>query len=414
MDTNYTKRSISQYILYDTAVENIFISEYMVKAPEKCVKAYLMGLMYAGMGRAADDAAMAKSLGITVQELSDCWRYWEDEGLLTRRMGSEGTELEFISLREQAFGIPAAKEEEPSSPVLGSEEAAKLYASVEAVTGNLLSPQEIEEIGAWVSSYGMSSSFIMAGYNYCKSKGKSLNHRYVGKILKDWKAMGLNDEESVKEHLYEADRHYDLYRKVFRAMGFRYDPTMEQKRLMDSWTDELGFSVDKILEACSKTVSISNPNIKYVDAVLRGWREEEKKQESGEKSGEADLFARVSELYEKDRAENRRKTEELRARVFSEIPRVREIIDEQKDASYKLSRAMFAGGSGRASAEAQKKRIKELAEEKARLLKAAGFGENATDMIYTCPKCRDTGELEDGSRCSCFNEKLTLLRNGLL
>ncbi|MBQ6014516.1 MAG: DnaD domain protein [Firmicutes bacterium] len=413
METNFTRKSISQYILYDTPVENIFISEYMTKAPESCVKAYLLGLMYANMGQPADDDLIAKSLGLTPSELQDCWRYWEDEGLLERRMGSQGTELQFVSLREQAFGIPAAKEEETRTPVLGSEEAARLYSSIEAVTGSLLSPQEIEEIGAWITSYGMKPEFIMAGYNYSKSRGRSTNYRYVGKILKDWKAMGISDEEGVREHLAESDRHYDLYRKVFRAMGFKYNPTAEQKRMMDSWTDEMDFSVDRILEACAKTAAISNPNIKYVDSVLRGWYSEEKK-DSTKPADQADLLARVRALYERDREENRRKTEELRNRVFTEVPRVSEIMAELKDASYKLSRAMFTGGSGKAAAEGQRQRIKALSEEKARLLREAGFSEDATDMIYTCAKCKDTGELEDGTRCSCFAEKLALVQSGLL
>ena len=168
-----------------------------------------------------------------------------------------------------------------------------------------------------------------------------------------------------------------------------------------------------VREACAKTAAISNPNIKYVDSVLRGWYSEEKK-DSTKPADQADLLARVRALYERDREENRRKTEELRNRVFTEVPRVSEIMAELKDASYKLSRAMFTGGSGKAAAEGQRQRIKALSEEKARLLREAGFSEDATDMIYTCAKCKDTGELEDGTRCSCFAEKLALVQSGLL
>ena len=32
--------------------------------------------------------------------------------------------------------------------------------------------------------------------------------------------------------------------------------------------------------------------------------------------------------------------------------------------------------------------------------------ENATDKIYSCAKCKDTGVLEDGSPCTCYAEKL--------
>ena len=43
---------------------------------------------------------------------------------------------------------------------------------------------------------------------------------------------------------------------------------------MDSWFDEMGFKMDKVLEACSMTAGISNPNLKYVNSILDNWRKE--------------------------------------------------------------------------------------------------------------------------------------------
>ena len=34
---------------------------------------------------------------------------------------------------------------------------------------------------------------------------------------------------------------------------------------------------------------------------------------------------------------------------------------------------------------------------------------DALDTIYDCAKCKDTGLLDDGSRCSCFKEKAAML-----
>ena len=43
---------------------------------------------------------------------------------------------------------------------------------------------------------------------------------------------------------------------------------------MDTWFEEMEFSLDKVLEACSKTTGIANPNINYVNKVLVNWYEE--------------------------------------------------------------------------------------------------------------------------------------------
>ena len=52
-----------------------------------------------------------------------------------------------------------------------------------------------------------------------------------------------------------------------------------------------------------------------------------------------------------------------------------------------------------------KSRIESLNTEKARLLTDNGYAPDALEAIYDCPKCRDTGILDDGSRCPCYKEK---------
>ncbi|MCF0151227.1 MAG: DnaD domain protein [Firmicutes bacterium] len=408
----FQQHKIATYILYDTRIENIFLSAYMLKAPEHCLKAYLLGQMYAQLGQPCDDGAMARTLGITPSMLSDCWRYWEEEGLIVRRMENGTGCIEFLSLREQAFGnAPAQKEPQPEAPLLTDRAAKELYGKIEAITGTVLQAREVEEISSWVLNLGMPPQIITACYEYCKKRGK-LSFRYVGSVLRDWHSKGLTDEESLSEYLADMDRHYDLYRRVFRAMGFQNNPTEEQKRIMDSWTETMGFSIDRILEACSRSAGISNPNIKYVDAVLHGWYEEEHK--TAEKAAPAtDLVRLVQDSYEKDRRSNEERSRQLHLEINSRLPRVAAILDELRKASFDLSMTLISGKSP-SQADALRAKIKVLNNERAALLEAAGYDKNATDHIYTCRKCKDTGLLDDGSRCSCFYEKLKLAENGLL
>ena len=44
---NFQKQNITNYNLYDTPVDNMFIGEYMATAPGDYVKVYLLALMYA-------------------------------------------------------------------------------------------------------------------------------------------------------------------------------------------------------------------------------------------------------------------------------------------------------------------------------------------------------------------------------
>ena len=408
----FKSHTISNYYLFDTPVENLFIAEYMPSAPGDYVKVYLAGLGCAALGLKDNCADMARKLGCSAAQVDEAWAYWEAQGAVRRiyknREDRSVYDVEFISLREAAFGrkTPGSAAGPARSVNLDDNTLAELYKKVEAVSGRLLESGEPVEIASWITDYSMDPDVIVLCYQYCTKKARSNRCKYVGTILKDWKAKGLDTVSDVEEHLSDLDRHYDLYRRVFRQMGFHRSPTEAEKKLMDSWFDEMGFTPDKVMEACDKTSGISNPNLNYVNSVLRGWYAEE--HGKNEEVSEKNLFAAVEQLYADDREKNKKKTEELRRRVFERVPRVETIMTELRDSNFRLSKLVLSGN--KSGLEKERRNAAKLLEEKKALLAAAGFAEDATDNIYTCRKCRDTGILESGERCTCYNEKLQTAR----
>ena len=407
---DFSKEKTENFLLCDTHVENLFISEYMGAAKGEWVKLYLLALMHAECRLPADNASLAAQLGLKKEDADACWAYWESQGLVSRVYPDpEDTgryEVVFRSLREELFGgKSAAPAKKAKMPSLDDRQLSQLYRSIEEVTGRLLEAREPEEIAVWISEYGMDPQVILLGYRFSAENRKSSKYRYVGAILKDWRAKGLMTRAQVEEYLSENDRHYAMYRRVFKELGFRRAETEPEKLMMNMWFDEYGFSLDRVLEACKKTTGISNPNLNYINSVLMAWYREEHKSE--EPVSKETLFTRVNAIYEQDRAENERKTAQNRERIFTELPEVAELNDRIKSAGYKLSRLMLTGNQPRV--QELRKEIDGLYKERERLLVGSGYAANALDPIYTCSKCKDTGLLEDGSRCSCFAEKAARL-----
>ena len=408
------KQSVQNYYLYDTEVENLFISEYMPSAPENAVKLYLLALMYAQQGLPFDDAQAAKKLGISLAAVADAWDYWREKGLVRlsvkdpKRPAERDAEL--LNIREMMYGRraePAVQAGDSAPFALDDEAFSRLLSGIESVTGRLLEAREPEEVASWITEYGMDPDVILLGYKYSNQKGKSSRCRYVGAILKDWRAKGLVTVDQVEDSLAASDRHYEFYRAVMKELGFHRSASEPEKRIMDTWFDKMGCSMDEVKDACRTTTGIGNPNINYVNSVLVS-RYNEKN--SGEKKpSEENLFARVDALYEQIRKENAEKTERIRSEVFTKIPRIKSIMDEIRACGVAASRAMLRGGSGSAEVARQKEKAESLGREKARLLASFGYASDALDAIYSCPKCRDTGVLDDGTRCSCFKEKAEML-----
>ena len=204
------KQNVQNYYLYDTEVENLFISEYMPSAPENAVKLYLLALMHAQQGLALDDAQAAKKLGISIAAVADAWDYWREKGLVRllvrdpKRPAERDAEL--LNIREMMYGRraePAVQTKDAAPFALDDEAFSKLLHDIESTTGRLLESREPEEVASWITDYGMDPDVILLGYKYSNQKGKSNRCRYVGAILKDWRAKGkgLRHRHHLRHHL---------------------------------------------------------------------------------------------------------------------------------------------------------------------------------------------------------------------
>ena len=396
----FKKIKTDNFYMYSTEVENFFISDFMIKAPGEYVKAYLLALMFAGLGTSIDNESLKRQLGMSSTEIEDCWEYWENLGVVKRVNDQANPELgydvEFVNLREL---IGSAAPTPRVESVLDDKEMAKLYKDIQLATGRMIEGREIEEINSWITNLSISPSLILFCYQYCAEKRKSSAYRYVATVLKDWDKQGVRSVEDAKHYLSENDNRFSSYKAIFNELGFSRNPTAEEKRLMNDWFDNAGLSLDEILKACKQTISISNPNLKYVDAVLRNTKGQDLKTEN--------IAVKINKLYEEIRERNEAKTEENRKLVFSKLPRVKEIMKELGELGLKQSQAIVRR-DGIALKETREK-MESLILEKEKLLKEAGFEINIIDKIYSCPKCKDTGVLEDGSVCSCYAEKLEKL-----
>lgn len=214
---------------------------------------------------------------------------------------------------------------------------------------------------------------------------------------------GLNDVIAVEKHLSENDKKNHLYKRVFQALGFARNATEEEKRIMDTWFDTMGFSVDKVLTACSKTSGISSPNINYVNKILVNWYEEKNGKAAGgsKELTTGDIIKYYDALVRKEEEE----AQQRRQQVYEKVPRIKEIEDEISTQSKEISKIIISDRADRKTAmEEIRSRLDSLNMEKAFLLTDNGFEMDFMDIKYRCPKCKDTGMLETGEKCQCFRE----------
>jgi DnaD/phage-associated family protein len=408
---NFVKEKIKDFYLLDSQIENIFINEYMPTAPGDYVKVYIYGYMYAEFGLEMSDQVMARQLGIPEKKVADAWNYWEKLGAIKKLyMDSEGDidfTVEFINLKELMYGkSTAALKEEPQAEtnIFGNEDVKKVFDAIEQKMARSLSSSEVARILSWMTDDNISPDVVLYGISYCLGKNKS-SLKYMESVLKNWSAEGMNTVDAISEHLQEVDQRYYQYRRVLHALGFNRNATEAEKRMMDSWFEDMGYNMDRVLEACTKTVGISSPNFSYVNKVLLNWKSEAENRGDSVNKQVTVTQATLNQYYEYLRAKAAREADKRTAEVYAKLPRIKEIDSKIQTLGAELSKTLILG-----SEEEKGLRIKQemdqLAEERAVLLTDNNYEMDYTDIKYACDKCNDTGITDLGERCTCVRERM--------
>lgn len=406
----YIREKARDVYLHNTQVENIFINEYLPAAPGDFVKVYIYASMYAGFDMEMNDQMIARQLGLTEKQVADAWIYWEKMGAIRKVYFDEKGDLdftvEFLDLRQQMYGKntePVAPSSRGEEKVYGDQQLKELFADVEKVLERSMSSTDVQKVIGWIVDEHIDPELVLYCFRYCAEKSKT-NMRYIETVLHNWVAEGHLSVEDISLHLQETDQRHYQRKRIMKALGFNRGVTEAERQMIDRWFDEYGFSMERILDACSKTAGISNPNFNYVNKVLMGWRKEADNRGTDVNRKINVTNAQLKQYYEYLRMKGDEEAAARREEVYRLIPRIREIDDHYRELGAMMSKALI---SGRAEhGQEMREEMDALSMERAVLLTDNEFEMDYTDHRYRCAKCHDTGVTDLGERCECVPIRL--------
>lgn len=370
----------------DTHVNNTFINNYMADAPGDFIKVYLYFLMQAELRKEPEMEEAVTALKIDRKRIEEALLYWGKLGVLEDGAG------------------PEKKDAESGHCPLNDQELADTFSMIQRIVGRPLGGSEPAEIVSWLSDYGATPEMIIYAFTYSSKNRHNNSIKYISAIVKDWAEKGLTDAESIEKYLESCDVSNQKHRRVFRALGFLRNPTEAERELMDTWFEEKGITVEKVLEACSKTTGISNPNLNYIDKILSDWqktRGPESKGPGTQEYGSGSVEARYARL--RDAAKE--SMEERKKEVYRKMPALKDLDEKITNISMNMTRTALQGGHENVkNRETLKGKLDRALEERAVLLTESGFPPDYTDIRYRCGICRDTGMTAEGLRCACYED----------
>lgn len=411
----YVIESTNDFFLKDTAIENLFISEYIVSAPSDYVKVYLFGAMCSQNNMTLETKVMASTLGITEDKVLKAWEYWETMGAIKRLYIGDDGELDFsvqflkLKNRFYSIGLESADEGEGSSQdkdnkkaetenVFGNEEVKALIKNIEKIIGTNMTTYGFESIIRLINEKHAAVDMIDYAAQYSNSRKKG-DMRYIVRVVENWLEKGIRDKESAVNFVREHDERYFVYSVIMKNLfGYDRPPNQGEKEMMNRWIDDEGYSLERILSACKKTTGIREPNFNYVNKVLEGWRNEQKQKEE-KANQDIEITPSILEQYLRFiRGEAQEQAKNRSIRLFRDYP---EIKDTERKLQEAYRERIIKGSRGGAATRAEYDRlIEELKTKKQKLLDEAGLESDYLEPEYKCNICSDTCVTEEGV-CSC-------------
>ncbi|MBQ8559532.1 MAG: DnaD domain protein [Tyzzerella sp.] len=301
-----------------TIVENDFIDNYMVKANGEYVKVYLLLLRHLN---AQDDSLtisnLADCLECTEKDILRALKHWSKVGLLKIDYDEAGTICGLAIGKASTGGVKSADAgqtwereniltmKKPSDIVqisdsenaLGTEEISditkisdiakpkkrgtrstasknqdklrQLYFVAEQYMGKPLSVTEIQKINYFFDTLNFSTDLIEYLIEYCVETGHKSMH-YIETVALAWADKKITTVTEARENTSLYHKNCFAVMKAFGITG--RNPAPIEVNYIKKWTDEYGFTLDIVLEACNRTITnTSKPDFKYADSILTNW-----------------------------------------------------------------------------------------------------------------------------------------------
>ena len=300
-----------------TLISNLFLDKYMPKANGEYVKVYLYILRCSTMvnGNLSVDS-IADALELTGADVTRALRYWEQAGILgletnksnisriiikdlrndlpitfklvpevatTSTIASStaspfkvdmqpALEKNHITYEDTTGEIPKQRQFSTSelASLTSNEEIKELLYISQTYLGKTFSSTETNTILYFYDGLGFPIDLIEYLIEYCVSNGHKAM-KYIEKVALNWAKENITTVDMAKAKMASMKGNIYPIMKAFGLSGRNL--AQAEQEFVIKWTDEYGFPLDLILDACNRTINtIHQPSFQYADSILQRWR----------------------------------------------------------------------------------------------------------------------------------------------
>ena len=263
-----------------TIVENDFIDNYLAKANGEYVKVYLVLLRHLnGNAGGISICGLADSLECTEKDILRAFKHWSKVGLLNIDYDEAGNicglavgnsaECSVVDNAEPVKQLTSTPRKTKKAASPNQEELRQLYFVAEQYMGKPLTVSEIKKINYFFDTLNFTTDLIEYLIEYCVENGHR-NMKYIETVALAWSDAGIQSAEDAKMNTTLYTKNVYSVLSAFGIKGRSAAPS--EISYIKKWSDEYGFTLEIILEACNRTINNTHkPDFKYADSILNNW-----------------------------------------------------------------------------------------------------------------------------------------------
>ncbi|MDF2987474.1 MAG: DnaD-like protein [Eubacterium sp.] len=265
----------SKSLLYsDTAVSDIFISQYMPSMDSTCVKVYLYMLFLCKHNKKASTDELAKTLNLSTDEVKaamtsldnlEVINWVEDKIQLTDLKDAETKRiyrLKTVSTPQQANdNFEKNKSRNNTLSAINS----KFFQG-------LMPPNWYLTIDNWFSIYKFDEDVMYTLFKYCHDNN-TFHKSYIEAVATNWHRRGIQNFFDLEKYFEEMSQVRGIKGTIIKKLRLRRALTEYENEFVERWVIDYKYDMEVIELALKKTVGKTNPDFRFLNNVLTKWRD---------------------------------------------------------------------------------------------------------------------------------------------
>lgn len=256
-----------------TEIPDVFFTEYFSGASGDFIKVYMYMVFLSKYNKEIKISDLSKSIGIPVKSIQDACLYWENSGVITKKLNgyivNNLAEIELHKLYSPKLTLSP-------NDINKNEKNQYRAKAIESINNNyfqgIMSPSWYGDIEMWFKKYGFDEQVMITLFDYCYNKA-ALHRNYVQAVADAWYKNNIKTYSDLENYESRQDKLNIIKNSINKKLKLSRPMTQYEEAYVEKWVVDYKYDFNIINLALKQTTSKANFSFDYINKLLTDWHD---------------------------------------------------------------------------------------------------------------------------------------------